>query len=231
MSPRHPDGRWRAWENTALRTDSQVDAARQEIVACGLPPHGERPKNWDLLVALGTILERVGRQGAVLEMGAPRYSRLLPWLFLYGYRDLHGIDLVFERSWRAGPIRYEPMDLTATTYPGGRFDAIACLSVVEHGVEVEAYLREAARLLRPGGVLVTSTDYWCAPVETGGAVAYGVPIRVFGPADLAGWLEIAAANGLRPTGTPDYTCGDKVVTWRRFGLSYTFANLVLTRDA
>ncbi len=89
--------------NRALPDRSQVEAAVAEVVRCGLPPHKDHPKNWDLLVALGTILGSTGPADPVLEMGAPRYSRLLPWLAMYEYRDLVGIDLVFEASLREGP--------------------------------------------------------------------------------------------------------------------------------
>jgi len=78
-------------------------------------------------------------------MGAPSYTRLLPWLALYGYRDLQGIDLVWKAPARTGPIRFQPMDLTRTTFPDRSFAAIACLSVVEHGVTSR---RTCAR--RPG---------------------------------------------------------------------------------
>jgi hypothetical protein len=229
LPPRRPDARWRSWVNRALVDATQVEAAIAEVARCGLPAHNDRPKNWDLLVALGAILEHTRPADPVLEMGAPRYSRLLPWLALYEYRALDGIDLVFEAELRDGPIRYRPMDLTATTFPDRSFAAIACLSVVEHGVDIERYLAEAGRLLRPGGILVTSTDFWCEPVEVAGLEAYGGAVRIFGPEDLAGWVAIADRHGLEPLGPLDLRCGERVVNWERLGLRYTFANVVFRR--
>jgi SAM-dependent methyltransferase len=229
LPPRRPDARWRSWVNRALVDATQVEAAIAEVTRCGLPPHNDRPKNWDLLVALGAILEHTSPADPVLEMGAPRYSRLLPWLALYEYRALDGIDLVFEAELQDGPIHYRPMDLTATTFPDRSFAAIACLSVVEHGVDIERYLAEAGRLLRPGGILVTSTDFWCEPVDVAGLEAYGGAVRIFGPEDLAGWVAIADRHGLEPLRPLDLRCGERVVTWERLGLRYTFANVVFRR--
>jgi hypothetical protein len=231
LHPRRPHDAWQGWVNRALLTQGQVAAAVTEITSCGLLPHQDAPKNWDLLVALGLILDRTRPADPILEMGAPAYTRLLPWLALYGYRDLQGIDLVWKAPKRTGPIRFQPMDLTKTTFPDRSFAAIACLSVVEHGVDIEAYLREAARLLRPGGLLVTSTDFWCEPVETGDLTAYGGPVRIFTQADVAGWLPVAASVGLAPIGPLDLACDERVVFWERLGLRYTFANVVLERRA
>ena len=47
---------------------------------------------------------------AILDAGAEIYSNVLPALFLYGYRDLHGINLGFSDPTRRGPIRYIPGD-------------------------------------------------------------------------------------------------------------------------
>jgi SAM-dependent methyltransferase len=216
--------------NRALRSSAEVDAAIAELERCGLPVHNDRPKNWDLLVAIGSILEATGPADPILEMGAPRYARLLPALALLGYRDLLGIDLAHTASLRIGPLRYERMDLTRTSFPDSSFAAIACLSVIEHGVDVDAYLREAARLLRPGGILVTSTDFWCEPVDTAGLEAYGGPVRIFGPSEVRGWVERAAALGLRPARPLDLECAERVVEWARFGLRYTFLLLQLRRE-
>jgi SAM-dependent methyltransferase len=229
LHPTRPRRIWEAWVNRALETSRDAAAAVAEVRSCGLPPHQDAPKNWDLLVALGLILDRTHRADPILEMGAPSYTRLLPWLALYGYRDLQGIDLVWKAPARTGPIRFQPMDLTRTTFPDRSFAAIACLSVVEHGVDIGAYLHEAARLLRPGGLLVTSTDFWCEPIETADLTAYGGPVRIFTPADIAGWLPLAESVGLVPVRPLDLACAERVVTWERLGLRYTFANLVLER--
>lgn len=229
LHPARPRRTWEAWVNRALRTRAEVDAAVAEITACGLLPHQDAPKNWDLLVALGLVLDRTHPADPILEMGAPAYTRLLPWLALYDYRDLQGIDLVWKAPARTGPIRFSPMDLTRTTFLDRSFAAIACLSVVEHGVDIAAYLREAARLLRPGGLLVTSTDFWCEPIETADLTAYGGTVRIFTPADVAGWLPLAESAGLVPVREFDLACDERVVTWERLGLRYTFVNVVLER--
>lgn len=229
IRPRRPGPVWRSWANTVLQTSADVDRAVHEVAGCGLGPHADRPKNWDRLVALGAILERFPRDAAVLDAGSTQKSKLLPWLYLYGYRRLHGVDLTYEEPIRLGSIRYERMDLTRTTFPDGSFDAIACLSVIEHGVPLDAYFREAARLLRPGGLLITSTDFWCSPVDTGGQEAYGVPIKIFTPAEIEVCIGLAADVGLRPTGALALHCAERVVRWTRVGLDYTFVNFVLEK--
>jgi len=164
-------------------------------------------------------------------MGAPRYSMLLPWLYLYGYRRLVGIDLAHEGSAQVGPIRYLKMDLTATSFADAAFEAIACLSVIEHGVSFESYLREASRLLKPGGVLVTSTDFWCEPVDTQGQIAYGTPIRIFTRDDMEACAAFAQKCGLRLVRSFEFTCAERVVHWAGHDLDYTFINFVLEKDA
>lgn len=226
---RRPGPVWTPWVNCALRSGDEVTAALAEVDACGLGPHKDRSKNWDLLVALGWVLQRTNWRGAVLEMGAAGYSRLLPWLYAYGYRRLVGIDLLEVVLKHPTVIEYLQMDLTATTFPDGSFDAIACLSVIEHGVSPEGFAREASRLLVDGGTVVLSTDFWCEPIDTQGKSAYGVPVRVMSPADIATWLEAAAAYGLTPVSEVRLDCADRVVHWDRVDLDYTFADLVLQK--
>jgi SAM-dependent methyltransferase len=220
---------WRPWLNSVLKTSRDVELAKTEVAACGLPPHPDDPKNWDLLISLGLILERFPHRARVLDAGATQYSRLLPWLYLYGFRRLQGIDLVYKQPIQAGPIRYEQMDLTRTRFRDRSFDAITCLSVIEHGVDPEAYLREMSRLLAPGGLLLTSTDFWCEQLDLGGKSAYGVPVKIFLPSEIEQLVAVAGRCGLRSTGELDLRCVEKAVDWKPMGLQYTFVNVVLEK--
>ena len=164
-------------------------------------------------------------------MGAATYSPLLVWLYQFGYRKLHGIDLVYDEPGYRGPILFQPMDLTKTTFEDGSFDAIACLSVIEHGVDPAAYLREVMRLLKPGGVLVTSTDYWREPVDTAGVEAYGGPVRILDEAAIRSLLAEARRQGFVEEGPVDLRCRDRVVHWETTGLDFTFLVFTLQRPA
>ncbi|MCB9560852.1 MAG: class I SAM-dependent methyltransferase [Kofleriaceae bacterium] len=220
-------------EQAVLASRAEWRVARDQARRLGLPLHPDPPKSWDTLLALGAILRRVPRTGRVLDAGAERYSALLPSLYLYGYDDLHGLNLAFTRPVRRGPIRYLPGDVMNTGLPAASFGAITCLSVIEHGVRVDDFLAEAARLLRPGGVLVVSTDYWPDPVDTRGQYAYGVPIQIFTRADLTAAVAAAARHGLVPSAPIDDALAvvpaEAPVRWDRVALDYTFAVLTFVR--
>jgi len=227
--PPRPDPRVVPLPNAVLRTDAEAEAATAEIARLGLPSHPDKAKNWDTLVALSVVLGSTRPSDRILDAGASYYSTLLPILARYRYTHLDACNLEFRQPKTRGSINYRYGDLTATDYPSGAFGSITCLSVIEHGVDQTAYFKEMARLLRPGGTLVTSTDYWSEPIDTNGLVAYNTPVRVFTPADILASVEIAKSHGLEPTGPLDLSCQDRVVTWPRFGLQYTFMVFTLRK--
>lgn len=206
-----------------LRSDEEVRAALAEIERLALPPHGEAAKNWDALAALDLILRHTTRRARVFDAGGEFYSKILPWLGLYGYTRLVAGNLDFDATEHRGAIRYERMDLTHTRFADASVDAVTCLSVIEHGIDIDDYFREMARVLKPGGVLITSTDFWETPVDTRGQDAHGRPIRVLTPADITAALSCAGRHGFSLIAPLDLAVGDRVVTWARYGLSYTFA--------
>ena len=212
-----------------LRTQAEVDAALAEVQRLGLPPHGTTAKNWDSLVALDQILRHTTPSARVFDAGGEYYSRLLPWLALYGYGRLTAGNLAFNAPGSRGGITYAPMDLTRTPFRDAAVDAATCLSVLEHGVDIDAAFREFSRILAPGGRLVVSTDYWSTPVATGDAVVDGVPVRILTRADIEAWLETAARHGLDLAEPLDWTTGDPVVHWTRFDLRFTFIVFTLRK--
>lgn len=195
-----------------------------------LPLHPDRPKNWDALGAVGAIISAVGTSARVLDAGSARYSPILPWLRLYGLRDLHGINLEFGEEVRRGPVSFRHGDVTDTDFATGELDAVTCMSVIEHGVPIRPFLAEAARVLRPGGVLVVSTDYDQTPPDTTGKTMYGSPVRIFGPQDIKQIIADADELGLALEGELAFAHEERPVHWKRMDLDYTFILLTFRRS-
>jgi SAM-dependent methyltransferase len=212
-----------------LKTEAQWRAAVDECRRLGLPLHHQREKNWDALGAVGAILSRTDSSAAILDAGSARYSPVLPWFRLYGYSRLTGVNLEFSRETRHGPVVFRRGNITDTDFGDGSLDAVTCMSVVEHGVPIDPFLTEMARVIRPGGLLCVSTDYARNPPPTTGLTAYGQPVKIFGPEGVLLMVETAAGLGLKLVGTLDLDHSELPVYWKRMDLRYTFILLTFER--
>ncbi len=217
--------------NGTLNSRAEWESAFAKAKMLSVPVHRGPEKNWDHLAAVTTILANTDRSARILDAGAEIYSNVLPALFLYGYRELYGINLSFTAPTRRGPIRYIPGDLTRTAFPDAHFDAITCLSVIEHGVPLENYFREMYRLLKPGGLLITSTDYYPTPIDTRGQFAHGTPIKIFSKPEIQAALDLAKSVGFALTGEVNLDCAEKPIRWEQYGLEYTFVMFTLRKPA
>ena len=221
-----------------LGTAGDWQRAAAEARSLRLPLHHDRPKNWDALGAVAAVLSLAddgSRTARVMDAGSARYSSVLPWLRLYGLgaapESLLGINLEFGEPVHRDGVTFRYGDVTATGLGAGSLDAITCMSVIEHGVPVEAFLAESARVLRPGGVLCVSTDYDQTPPDTTGKEAYGTPVRIFGPEDIRGMVALAERHGLELVGdlSSALSHAERPVHWTRLGLDYTFILLTFRR--
>lgn len=215
--------------NSTLKTQQEWQQAVAEVRDMRLIECKDTPKNWDSLAALYCILERTQRSAKILDAGAELYSVILPWLYVYGYQSLTGINLTFDHPIHMGPITYEPGDITSTRFKAATFDAVTCMSVVEHGVDLRIYFKEMARVLKPGGVLITSTDYFDEAIDTGERETYGAPVHIYSKREIEESLAVAVEYNLYPTGGIDLECRDKPVEWHRMDLNYTFLIFALEK--
>jgi SAM-dependent methyltransferase len=219
----------------ALRTVAEIEAATKLLDELHLPHHHDPQKNWDCLKALVYLLETDDYNAPVLDAGSSSSSTILNWLARLGYRNLHACDIraTDDRRYAAHGIRFTVQDLTQTNFPAGFFRAVTCLSVIEHGVPLAAFLHEMARILRPGGLLLASTDYWSEPIDCTGLYPYGPSMgemKVFKPSEIQQFCESAAHLGFRLCSPLDLATRDRAVRWERVARDYTFIFLAFRRS-
>jgi SAM-dependent methyltransferase len=208
--------------NAALKTTAEWQSALAQARRLRVPLHRSDEKNLDHLAAAFAILANTTPSARVLDAGAEFYSNVLPTLFAYGYRNLYALNLSFTSPARRGPIRYLPGDITQTAFPNAHFDAATCMSVIEHGVPLASYFREMHRILKPGALLITSTDYYPTPIDTRGQTAHGAPIKIFTRSEIEAILKLATECGFEQTAEVDLDCTEKPILWPQFNLDYTF---------
>lgn len=227
--PIDPDGM--AWissqTNRTLADTAVVDRSTSFLQRAALPTHGDKEKNWDNLIAIWHTILTTDSNHAVMDIGATPESAYLPSLRRLGYQDLVSINLNEPNPRTVDGIVYRQGDCTASDFPDGHFSFISCLSVIEHGVDIRKFMQESSRLLRSGGHLFVSTDYWQDPVDTMGQMAFGAPVKVFAAGDIVEMVRIAQESGLQVTGNIDLSCKQRVVNW--IGMDYTFINVLFRK--
>jgi len=217
--------------NGVLESRADWQEATRKAKELGLPLHRTPEKNWDHLAAVRAIVNATPQSACILDAGAELYSNVLPALFVYGYRNLYGMNLCFTNVARRGSIRYMPGDITSTGFPSSYFDAITCMSVIEHGVPLKPYFREMYRVMKPGGILVTSTDYYSEPIDTGNKAAFGCPIKIFSRREAEEMIAEAKASGFETTGEIKLESRERPIRWEPVDLDFTYLIFTLRKPA
>lgn len=233
------DGAWVAANvNGTLRSDADVIHAIDVLKSADLPLHTDPglardPKNWDQLIALFSVIASGGRDEPVLDAGACEgSSAFLPALAECGYTSLTGCNIDQHSSMtvcgHGVPIRYQMGDVCDLPFPTHTFRFVACFSVIEHGVSWRPFIAEMRRVIKPGGFLFVSTDYWPSKIDTGGQHAFGSPVHVFDRAEIEDMILWAnAREDFTLDGVPHLDVSAPVVQW--LGMKYTFLNLLFRR--
>ena len=95
----------------------------------------------------------VGLPADIIILDIPRESEVQRVLNLGLTDEIHR-----ELSQRRSNITEVILqDMTRSTLPSDTFDGILCVEVIEHVVEDDAFIRQTARVLKPGGWLYLTT--------------------------------------------------------------------------
>ena len=78
--------------------------------------------------------------------------------------DIHIVDPAAVPGAEQAPGRYQvfacPVEDFAAATRHSRFDILTCISVIEHVEDVRRFFRACSMLLKPGGLVVFTTDFW-----------------------------------------------------------------------
>ena len=223
-----------------LQNWQEIGEATMGLGRCGLPKHASGEKCWDLY-KLHEIVDPLPRSAKVIDLGCSGVCTL-KLLHTMGFDSLFGVDLKpqltdrisqLSRMWRGRtlnrPFRIHKRDLTRTGFPADRFDVATCISVIEHGVDLSAFLQEASRILMPGGLLYVTADYWEDKIDVSDCAGeFGLPWKIFSKDEIEHFLELAGQFGFSPSQNANIpACSQKCIVWQQ--KEYTFISLALMK--
>ena len=223
-----------------LQNWHEIGAATLALQRAGLPLHDTVQKNWDQYL-LWQLAAPLDRQAHLVDLGCGA-GHALKLLHTLGFAHLSGVDFQISYTLRLRQLRgawqqrgRKPYalcrgDLTRTPLADASQDVVLSISTIEHGVDVGQFLSEASRLLKPGGLLFVTTDYWEEKLRPDGAVReFGLPWRVFSRPEIEALIEQAQRTRLvldKEGSVP--ACEEQTVWWH--GQNYTFLALVFRKQ-
>lgn len=119
-------------------------------------------KSWDVLQIL-TLIEKLmpDKNSAIYDMGS--YNCEIPLaLWWRGYRKIFAADFnPIGRAirWYGNRIQFRQENFYESSITPHSLDVITALSVIEHGFEKVNFFKVCHSLLRPGGLVIITTDF------------------------------------------------------------------------
>ena len=234
--------------NVVLKSWSEVTEAIENLNSLGLPPHPDTVKSWDTWKIINFIYKNGKKESNILDVGC-NGSPVLPILRRLGFKNLYGCDVdlnirkrrllrrIKNRMSGEDPDKLlsemlenndkfyhlSIQDLEKTNYESNTFQFVSSLSVIEHGVNFRNYFSEMSRILKSGGFLLTSTDYWHEKIKTTSNVYNrSVGDVIFDRNEIEEAIDIAQNSGLELYEPIEFNYRDKVVKWKKTKQEYTF---------
>ncbi|MBD1842073.1 class I SAM-dependent methyltransferase [Cyanobacteria bacterium FACHB-63] len=210
-----------------LQNWQEIETATQALQQASLPTHITIQKNWDQWL-LAQLLEasKVDRQFKIIDLGCGDCCTL-EFLSALGFKDLHGIDFSIKPS--HSNYKLYQGDLTATSFPDCSYDVAVSISVIEHGVDLDAFFQEAYRLLKPNGLLFATADYWQSKISVDSSIQpFGLAWTIFSQTEIEQAIALALSHGFLLEQNQEVpACTETTVSW--YEKNYTFIALTFRK--
>lgn len=211
--------------NGFLKSRTEINLSTANLKSQGLTSHPIQCKDWELWLITSRL-----RGNDLLDMGADGSFILHNAIQLGSSGRKVGIDLAeVTGTNKADGAEYVVGDLMATPFPDNSFDMITCQSVIEHSVNFEKFAAECSRLLRHGGELFVSFDFWDPKPDTSKTKLYSLDWNILDKQDVLNLVLAMDRVGLSITSEIDWSVGQPVITPSycspAAGVEYTFGIL------
>lgn len=207
--------------NCFLKTRKHIDECTQAIVSNNLICHGLSCKDFDIRYIVPYLTD-----GSILDMGASGSFILHNAIKLNTAGRKVGIDLSSVPAHdRADGAEYFEGDLMRTPFSDEEFQAVTCLSVVEHSVDYNLLAKECSRLLKSGGQLFLTCDYFDPKPDTSAMKLYSLDWNILDKQDVLRLVGALSKHGLKITRDIDWTTEEAVINptyCSPANVSYTF---------
>ncbi len=219
-----------------LQTRLESDAATVLVESLGLPSHHDAQKNWDTFKCIAYIASLDDKETPVLDAGSGARVVAPRWLHQLGFKNVYACDIQGAQKdlYKGIGLHFSRQDLTSTDYEDNFFQAVTCISVIEHNVPLDAFAKEMARILKPGGLLLVSTDYWSEFIDCSGIYPYGFDageMKIIDPEEFTSFVNMAEAAGMELCAPLQFETTDRAVRWERTDRDYTFGFVALRKKA
>lgn len=193
--------------NEVLKTREQVNGATKWLQKNRFTTHGLSCKDFELAQATSEL-----KPGNILDMGADG-SFILHNAVKIGHPGMKvGIDLAeVTGTNRAEGAEYFVGDLMQTPFPDESFDQVFSLSVIEHEVNYSRFAQEVSRILKKGGELIVSFDYWPEKIDTSLTKLYSLSWNILDRINVMQLISELKEVGLTVDGEIDWAHQDAVI--------------------
>ena len=186
-------------------------------------------KSWDYFHTFEFIESNLNINCKVLDVGCFQ-SEILPILKKAGYSNVYGIDQ--DSKIKGMPyqseINYHIENFFNNSFADNFFDCLTCLSVIEHGFNETLFFSQFSRVLKKGGFLILSFDYWEKKINTDNIKMFNMDWNIFSKEEVLEILKNAEQKyKLKLVGNPKFDCSNKVINCAN--KDYTFAWLVFKK--
>ena len=217
--------------NCALQTMAEIIQCTEELQNYKLIAHPLSCKNWDIARLIGRV-----QDGDMLDMGSSGGSCILENSHLVGIEGRKiGIDLEYTED-KVSPegIEFKKMDLMKTTFEDKSFQTVFCLSVLEHSVIYSELAKECGRLLKSGGQLFITCDYFDPSPDTSLTKLYALDWTILDRNAILRLIDEMKKEGLSITSEPNFTTTEAVINPTYCspvqGVSYSFFVMEFKKD-